>query len=79
MPTNFITIKNLVDLPLMKINWNVFLALIFLGLYLTPALELDATEYEANYSNECHQYINRQDEQGCTFTKEITNRPSSCP
>lgn len=55
----------------MKKYWNTFFALIFVALYLSPALELDTEECKANYSNECHQYINCKNEQSSIVTKEI--------
>jgi hypothetical protein len=55
----------------MKKYWNTFFALIFIALYLSPVLELDTEECKANYSNECHQYINPQNEQVSIVAKEI--------
>ena len=55
----------------MKKYWNTFFALIFIALYLSPTLELDTEECKANYSNECHQYINCKNEQSSIITKEI--------
>ena len=45
------------------------LVLLFLGFYLSPVLELDAEESKANYVNECHQYLNAQNEQGSIVVK----------
>ena len=55
----------------MKSIWIKVFVLIFLALYLAPTLELDAKECKANYSNECHQYINCQKELSSFVAKTL--------
>ena len=55
----------------MKSIWNKVFALIFLAFYLTPTLELDAKECKANYSSECHQYVNCPTDQSLVVAKTI--------
>ena len=55
----------------MKRIWHRLFVLLFLGFYLTPALELNAEESKANYSNECHQYITCSNEQSFIVAKTV--------